>query len=71
MASCPICNGSVASKSENTAFPFCSARCKTIDLGKWLSEDYRVPASPEESLEDDLGAELANRVSSRNPAEPN
>jgi endogenous inhibitor of DNA gyrase (YacG/DUF329 family) len=25
-------------------FPFCSPRCKTIDLGRWLSEDYRIPA---------------------------
>ena len=24
--------------------PFCSARCKTIDLGAWASERYRVPA---------------------------
>jgi len=35
--------------------PFCSARCKQIDLGKWLSEDYRVsapldPDSYDESL---------------------
>ena len=35
--------------------PFCSARCKQIDLGKWLSEDYRVsapldPDSDDESL---------------------
>lgn len=22
--------------------PFCSARCKTIDLGRWLGEDYRI-----------------------------
>lgn len=26
-------------------FPFCSARCKTIDLGKWLNEEYRISAS--------------------------
>jgi endogenous inhibitor of DNA gyrase (YacG/DUF329 family) len=23
-------------------FPFCSARCKAIDLGKWLNEEYRI-----------------------------
>jgi endogenous inhibitor of DNA gyrase (YacG/DUF329 family) len=23
--------------------PFCSERCKLLDLGRWLSEDYRVP----------------------------
>ena len=43
MLSCPICKGAVLPRKENPAFPFCSARCKTIDLGKWLSEEYRVP----------------------------
>ena len=23
-------------------FPFCSARCKTVDLGKWLNEEYAI-----------------------------
>jgi endogenous inhibitor of DNA gyrase (YacG/DUF329 family) len=40
-------------KGSNTAdwpqFPFCSPRCKTIDLGRWLGESYRIPAEePEE-----------------------
>jgi endogenous inhibitor of DNA gyrase (YacG/DUF329 family) len=26
--------------------PFCSERCKLADLGRWLSEDYRVPEPP-------------------------
>jgi endogenous inhibitor of DNA gyrase (YacG/DUF329 family) len=26
--------------------PFCSERCKMADLGRWLSEDYRVPDEP-------------------------
>ncbi len=30
------------------SFPFCSPRCRTIDLGRWLGEDYRVPGQPEE-----------------------
>jgi endogenous inhibitor of DNA gyrase (YacG/DUF329 family) len=28
-------------------FPFCSRRCKTIDLGRWLGETYRIPAEGE------------------------
>jgi endogenous inhibitor of DNA gyrase (YacG/DUF329 family) len=28
--------------------PFCSERCKMADLGRWLSEDYRVPGDAEE-----------------------
>ncbi len=39
---CPICRKRTT--WENNAFkPFCSERCKMIDLGKWASEDYRIP----------------------------
>jgi endogenous inhibitor of DNA gyrase (YacG/DUF329 family) len=31
-----------APRAENRAFPFCSPRCKLVDLGKWLDEKYRV-----------------------------
>jgi endogenous inhibitor of DNA gyrase (YacG/DUF329 family) len=35
--------------AEWPQFPFCCARCKTIDLGRWLGETYRIPAEePEE-----------------------
>jgi uncharacterized protein len=39
---CPICEKPVLPRAQNKAFPFCSSRCKTLDLGKWLSEDYRI-----------------------------
>jgi endogenous inhibitor of DNA gyrase (YacG/DUF329 family) len=55
MSICPICGKEVAPRSSNKAFPFCTARCKSIDLGKWLNEDYRVPATPDESGEGDEG----------------
>jgi endogenous inhibitor of DNA gyrase (YacG/DUF329 family) len=29
--------------SDCPHFPFCSARCKLIDLGRWLGEEYRLP----------------------------
>jgi endogenous inhibitor of DNA gyrase (YacG/DUF329 family) len=32
----------VAPRASNPAFPFCSDRCKLLDLGKWLGEDYRI-----------------------------
>jgi endogenous inhibitor of DNA gyrase (YacG/DUF329 family) len=35
------------SPKEWPHFPFCSARCKTIDLGRWLKESYRFPAEGE------------------------
>ncbi len=40
---CPICEKPVAPRAENGAFPFCSDRCRLIDLGKWLGEEYRIP----------------------------
>jgi hypothetical protein len=52
---CPTCGTSVArpEPGTTTAFPFCSPRCRTIDLGKWIDERYRIEAEPvpEESLQ--------------------
>lgn len=44
---CPICK----KPSLPDYRPFCSARCKTLDLGKWLGGGYRVPTdeAPEEA----------------------
>lgn len=44
---CPICKGSVLSLGESW-FPFCSQRCKVLDLGKWLSGDYAIPVQDDE-----------------------
>jgi endogenous inhibitor of DNA gyrase (YacG/DUF329 family) len=54
MGLCPICRRPAAGRSENPALPFCSRRCKQIDLGKWLSEDYRVPTAFEPEGDDGL-----------------
>jgi uncharacterized protein len=37
---CPTCGTLVTEKDGN--FPFCSDRCRTIDLGKWASGGYRI-----------------------------
>ncbi len=37
---CPICKKPVEISGED--FPFCSDRCRTIDLGKWASGDYKI-----------------------------
>jgi endogenous inhibitor of DNA gyrase (YacG/DUF329 family) len=42
--SCPRCGKPAPFAPENPWRPFCSERCKTIDLGKWADEQYRVPA---------------------------
>ncbi|MBW7861968.1 MAG: DNA gyrase inhibitor YacG [Rhodocyclaceae bacterium] len=41
---CPGCGASVAWTKESRFRPFCSERCKQIDLGAWASGEYRVPA---------------------------
>ncbi len=39
---CPACSKEVIWK-ENPTRPFCSERCRTIDLGDWASEKFKVP----------------------------
>ncbi len=57
---CPICQQVMEGQTvrEWPQFPFCSPRCKTIDLGRWLNESYRMRAEDQEertdSDEDDL-----------------
>jgi len=41
---CPICGRPVP--LGDPEFPFCSPRCRLIDLGNWASEAYRIPAEP-------------------------
>jgi endogenous inhibitor of DNA gyrase (YacG/DUF329 family) len=43
---CPICERWMEGRTaaEWPEFPFCSRRCKTIDLGRWLGERYRIPS---------------------------
>jgi tRNA threonylcarbamoyl adenosine modification protein YjeE len=44
--SCPVC-GARAAKDQST-FPFCSDRCRLVDLGRWFNEGYRVSRTIEE-----------------------
>ena len=39
---CPNCGGDALWAPENPWRPFCSERCKQIDLGAWASESYRI-----------------------------
>jgi uncharacterized protein len=41
---CPRCGQPAVFSPENKWRPFCSERCKLVDLGAWASERYRVPA---------------------------
>ena len=43
---CPLCR----KPAEAPYIPFCSRRCAQLDLGKWLTGDYKIPAY--EAIED-------------------
>ena len=47
---CPQCGKSTEYSSDNPWRPFCSQRCRQIDLGEWASEGYQIPVEP--SLDD-------------------
>lgn len=52
IVSCPQCGAKVKWSVDNPFRPFCSERCKQIDLGAWASENYRVPVSTRPDNED-------------------
>jgi endogenous inhibitor of DNA gyrase (YacG/DUF329 family) len=54
---CPICKRTVARPEENSWFPFCSNRCKVVDLSKWLSGDYAIPAREEDEGDESVPGE--------------
>jgi endogenous inhibitor of DNA gyrase (YacG/DUF329 family) len=43
--SCPRCGAKVEWTTASRFRPFCSKRCKLIDLGEWAAERYRVPGA--------------------------
>jgi hypothetical protein len=45
---CPRCGRESPFDAENPFRPFCSERCKLVDLGQWASGKYRVPVSGNE-----------------------
>lgn len=56
MVRCPQCGQPSVFAATNLARPFCSERCKLIDLGQWADESYRVPSQEEMALDLDLDA---------------
>jgi len=45
---CPQCGRDAEWSEANPLRPFCSERCKQIDLGAWASDRYRVPTAPKD-----------------------
>jgi endogenous inhibitor of DNA gyrase (YacG/DUF329 family) len=56
--SCPICDKRMDHQGpkEWPAWPFCSDRCRLVDLGRWLKQDYAVPVA---DSRDDKGKQAA------------
>ena len=52
---CPRCSSAVPWIAENRFKPFCSERCKMVDLGAWANEEYRVVAVEQEDEVEDGG----------------
>jgi len=52
---CPICRN-ITTWEENPFRPFCSERCKLLDLGAWADETYRIRGKKEEE-EDEQSTE--------------
>jgi endogenous inhibitor of DNA gyrase (YacG/DUF329 family) len=49
---CPICKKPV--KTADPEFPFCSPRCRLIDLGKWASGEYVISSPVRDTSDGDL-----------------
>jgi endogenous inhibitor of DNA gyrase (YacG/DUF329 family) len=45
---CPTCGQPAVYAPFNPFRPFCSERCRLMDLGAWATEAYRIPAKPAE-----------------------
>lgn len=54
---CPVCRTTVS--RENPLLPFCSERCRLLDLGRWLEGDYRVAG--EKAVEEEVEAQEQDR----------
>ena len=57
---CPICKKTVPEprEGEKSFLPFCSERCKLIDLGRWLDGRYQIPVAKDDEAHDgELDAE--------------
>ena len=50
---CPNCKITVSWTNNERFKPFCSERCKLIDLGEWVTEKHTIPGQPTQSADDD------------------
>lgn len=53
MVTCPTCGARAEFDQTNPYRPFCSQRCKLIDLGQWATESYRIPVDQSKDKPED------------------
>ena len=55
LVNCPTCGKKVAWSEQQPWRPFCSERCRLIDLGKWAGEEHRISGEEPAPSEDGAG----------------
>ncbi|MFO0206751.1 MAG: DNA gyrase inhibitor YacG [Betaproteobacteria bacterium] len=60
---CPVCKATVAWTEASRWRPFCSERCRAIDLGDWASERHVIAGSPLDPTVPDVDGESGQRRS--------
>ena len=53
VVACPQCGANVVWDAASRYRPFCSERCKMIDLGAWATESYRIPVAEDKDTADE------------------
>jgi len=64
LLSCPVCAKQFDTE-QTPSRPFCSERCRQIDLGRWLSEKYTVPEMRGDPEDGEVGPQPPDRPESR------
>lgn len=67
---CPQCGLLIFYSIDNPYRPFCSERCKIIDLGAWASESYKVPVQAQNYNEKELEQLYSELEKAENDANP-
>lgn len=57
---CPICKRELPQGAATNTHPFCSARCKMVDLGNWLGDGYVIAGASLDHVEELDGIALAD-----------
>ena len=50
---CPTCQKPVEWSEQSPSRPFCSERCRLIDLGEWANENHNIPGEQQQPLAED------------------